>query len=171
MDPYGGPAALGGVMTGLMLASWMFGRWQSRPGDPPARAVQENVPESSDSLHAGRPCENAAGAERHVVNAFTALGELHADISAYRQAQQILSDNALRATMQVGWTAPGEDDLCRLIGGSGTPTCPAARLSADPLCPCAACRSASPLPVQTAVPCAVPNLAQPSAEPFGLTLV
>lgn len=170
MDPYGGPAALGGVMTGLMLASWMLGRWQSRLGDARLRAVRETLAEPPEVPAATRPCEAAARAERRdAVDAFAALGELHADVSAYRAVQQILSDSALRATMQVGWTASGEGEVCRFIGVSGAPTCPAARSSADPLRACAACNGAPMAPMQGPEP--VPLLAQPSAEPVVFTRV
>jgi hypothetical protein len=170
MDPYGGPAALGGVVTGLMLVSWMLGRWQSGPSAARLRAVPEALAEPPEAPAATRACEAAARAERRdAVDSFAALGELHADVSAYRAAQQILSDSALRATMRVGWTASGEGEMCRFVGVSGAPTCPGARSSAGPARACAACNAAPIAPVPE--PDRVLPLAQPSAEPVVFTRV
>lgn len=169
MNLYGDPAALGGVVTGLMLASWMLGRWQGRPGGARASVADEALRETGEAPSGARLCETAARAERRAAaDAFAGLGELHADVSAYRQSQQILSDTALQATMKVGWTASGEGELCRFVGVSGERTCPAGQVSADDApCACSADNAVPGADLPTPPAAAI----QPTAEPVVFTRV
>lgn len=141
MEPYGGPAALGGMIGGLMLGAWMLGRWQGVAGGGalhtagalPDRGIGTDGEAASDRL-----CQQAAHDERRAAFADEfALAELHADITAYRAAQQVLSDAEV-CSMPIGWSASGEGETCRYIGVSGQPTCPVVlRVDAD--CGCGSC--------------------------------
>lgn len=163
MEPYGGPAALGGMISGLMLGAWMLGRWQRVPGGSalhtarplPDRAIGTDGEAASDRL-----CQKAARDERRAAFADDlALVELHADITAYRAAQQVLSDAEVRS-MPIGWTASGEGESCRYIGVSGRPTCPVVA-RADAACGCGSCPADLPRKLRV----------QPSAVPVVLTRV
>lgn len=66
MDHFGGPAVLGGVITGLMLWAWALGRWQGSFPAAPARAAGDESlflefnPALDNALDAGSPCQQAA---------------------------------------------------------------------------------------------------------------
>lgn len=157
MEFYADPAALGGVVIGLMLAAWLLGRWHGEAADrcgtgepiaePPA------VPSDRVPRHApARPCQQAAREERRaVLEAAAALGEIHADVSAYRRAQQVLADGAFAGTIRAGLSASGEGEACRYLGISGQPTCPLPGIggtAGGAPCACGGCALAVPRPVQ-----------------------
>lgn len=133
MDQFAGPATLGSVTACLMLAAWMLGRWQGGVagiGNPlAADGVEDMRPPAPPVRHgsdteANRPCQDAARDERRAVAATaSALGELHADTSAYRRAQQVLQQIDF-SCQPIGWSASGESEACRYLGVSGQPTCP-----------------------------------------------
>ncbi len=137
MDQFGGPAALGGVISNLMLGAWMLGRWQSglMPDAPrhdtmikmaQPLAAMPGADAASPPVEA-QACQQAAREERRAVLEIEAsLGELHADISAYRLAQQILTDVAITdSRFERSGAEAGE--TCRYLGISGHPTCPVSR--------------------------------------------
>lgn len=174
MEQFGGPAALGGVVTGLMLGAWMFGRWQSlvgtgegsngaAPEATPLRPLAEQACGERTADAAARQCQVAARAERRVVleNA-VAIAQLHEDVSAYRRAQQVLSDAGFRH-LPVGWSSSRADQACRYLGVSGEPTCPMPA-SATMLCTCGTCSTPRKGGVEAIV-------VQPSAEPVAFTRV
>jgi hypothetical protein len=141
LDIAGGPAALGGMMMCVALAAWSLGRWQgglvtdenrrSAAASEADRLVTDN-PGIYPSSAPAAPCQNAARAERDVeLASATSLGDMHAEISAYRRDEQVLA--ALKSDPLHLIAGQAE---CRYIGIVGTPTCgvpAAARLA----CACA----------------------------------
>ena len=130
MDIFGGPAALGGIIMCVALGGWMLGRWQG--GVAPAAdqeigadgAQQDRCGTVPDKAEPGIPCQQAAQAERRgALEAVSALGELHAEVSAYRRAQQVLAGMA-RDQLDLVLVASHTGQVCRYIGVSGQPTCP-----------------------------------------------
>lgn len=121
MDFAEGSAALGGIIIWAALAIWALSRSQGRPlGRPAARdAVSRNA-----VLRPAVPLgQDTARAERHAaLAAADALGELHAEISAYRRAEQVLAQldgDGLRMRALVE-DARAE---CRYLGLIGEPIC------------------------------------------------
>jgi len=132
MDFFGGPAALGGIIMCVALGAWILGRWQGIgvPADgsrDPLRDLQSPSSDHAASTQSDRPapipCQQAALAERRgALEAAVSLGELHAEVSAYRRAQQVLAD---LAGDQLDLPAPrsGSRADCRYVGLTGHPTC------------------------------------------------
>lgn len=130
MDIAGGPAVLGGIMLCVALAAWSLGRWQgglvlvedrSAPGDAdPQPAGDARLGPSSVSTTPGL---DASRAEHGMaLAAAVSLGDMRAEISAYRRAEQVLSDLKydplhLIAELHAGQTG------CRYSGTVDTPTC------------------------------------------------
>jgi hypothetical protein len=135
MEQFGGPAALGGIITGLMLGAWMLGRWQGGLAQAPRRRepVPQNVPglqtlsralrAAGEETGAARACQQGAYDERRaVLETDVSLGDLHAEITAYRRAEQVLAGHDVR---QLGLDlSAAEAEACRYMGISGHPTCP-----------------------------------------------
>lgn len=161
MEPFGGAAALGGVITGLMLASWMLGRRQSRLSQSEMAPVPKVTSTPPDEAPASRSFQQPALAERRdTIEGFASVGELHAAVSAYRAAQQVLTTGASTVSITVGWSATGERESCRNMGVGGEPICPSAAVT-DPVCDGTGPRLPRPLPA----------VLQPSAEPAAFTRV
>ncbi len=150
MDQFGGPAALGGAITCLMLGAWMLGRWQSglaevgnrRDASPVASAHpyarKAQIDGGAVPVHAP-PCQEAARAERSAaLETDASLSELHADITAYRLTQQILSGVEV-GELRLAWSASGEIEPCRFMGISGRPTCPLPVRTTETQCACDSC--------------------------------
>lgn len=125
----GGPAALGGIMLCVALGAWTLGRWQgglAAPEEPalPARGeAGEARMQSAPQRPGAAPCQDAAKAERCTALAGAdSLGELHAEISAYRRAQQVLAGPECDG---LGLRPPVEaaGNPCRYLGLMGEPTC------------------------------------------------
>lgn len=162
MDLAAGPAALGGIILWVSLAMWALGR-SSGTGDGPgassvrgnaaadgAGAVAEGDPFTTPVQPTDSPRQDAARAERHVaLAAANSLGELHAEISAYRRAEQVLAqldDDVLRLRALV----ENVRAECRYLGLMGDPTCAMAE-PARAACACGTrCSNAAPLPVAVA---------------------
>ncbi len=165
MEPYGGPAALGGIITGLMLASWMLGRWQrGLPGSPPAAAdtiapAPGTIapPLISSSCPAPVPDQRRTEGEGGEW-----LGALHEDVRAYRLAQQVLVESVLTGKIGACPPASGEGEDGRSVELSEGPDC---RLIATAVssCLCAACTDDRRRIVLA--------LSQPSADPVSFTRV
>lgn len=134
MDLFGGPAALGGIILCVALVAWMLGRWQGGLV-PAADQVSAAAPVAAEGRQdrsglactapaTSTPCQQAALAERRVaVEAAPSLGDLHAEVSAYRRSQQVLAGMG-REQLDLVLTASDADPECRYIGISGQPTCP-----------------------------------------------
>lgn len=178
-----GPAVLGGIMMSVALGAWTLGRWQGGlavPDDQSASLRREPAGDrmqsapiqpaqlASASLHSGgAPVQDGAGAERRsALGMGDTLGELHAEISAYRRAQQVL-------------TGPEGDGLhlrplhvdarseCRYLGFMGEPTCGLPEPSRR-ACACGIrCARADPL----SRPAMPERLCQPAPPALGLTRV
>ena len=132
MDFFGGPAALGGIIMCVALGAWILGRWQgsdvSAGGtcepvrDLPLSPADHVAPDRSD-WPAPIPCQQAALAERRgALDAALSLGELHAEVSAYRRAQQVLADLA-GDQLDLPARRSGALPECRYVGLTGQPTC------------------------------------------------
>jgi len=129
MELSAGPAALGGIMMGVALGAWTLGRWQggfalpddggghgpTRVGDaaPTPPGALAEAPAKPDQQHAF-VARGAAVADP--------LGELHAEISAYRRAEQVLAD-----------VGPDELVLRHRCGNTG-PACRHPALTGEPVC-------------------------------------
>lgn len=134
MDVFGGPAALGGIIICVALGAWMLGRWQG--GLVPAAdqisvaatALLDRPQDRNGLSHTALapviPCQQAAQAERRgALEAASSLGDLHAEVSAYRLAQQVLAGIG-GEQLDVMLVASDAGQECRYIGISGQPTCP-----------------------------------------------
>jgi hypothetical protein len=131
MDLSDGPAALGGIMMCVALGAWTLGRWQGGLAVPDDGAGR--VP--GDAAHAApvlrkalaerpaKPCQqDALAARRAVLAVADSLVELHAEVSAYRRAEQVLS--GARPDELVMWHRCDDTGrACRHIGLTGEPIC------------------------------------------------
>jgi hypothetical protein len=90
------PAALGGIIMSVALGSWFLGRWQGgfavfEDGRGPAGQDASPAGALPAALQPG-PGFDAVRAQRGAALAVTdSLGELHAEISAYRRAERVLA--------------------------------------------------------------------------------
>lgn len=166
MDVFGGPIVLGSIMASLLPVAWMLGRRQGAQAasEPRGEAVAARI-SGAETPAAARRGTIAARLEqnwsvdqpsrldkRAQLGAGASLEELHADISAYRRAQQILSQTAT-AELTFGCSAYGRREIYRALGIGN----PATRLPAQAEhrpCRCGTCNGLS-----TRQP-----LAQPSCE-------
>lgn len=127
------PAVLGSIIVGAVLSGWLLGRQHgSGPvagGHAPGAAL-EAVPEPQAETppalvtDAITPCQYAARAERRqVIEAARSLGELHAEVTAYRLQEQVLASAASDGLL-VELIPADERGDCRYLGLIGQPTCP-----------------------------------------------
>ena len=169
MNYLGSPAVLGGVITGLMLWAWALGRWQGGFAAAPVGApgmeslLREPHAPVGAAPDAVRRCKQAVRHDRHVpIEAGAWLGQIHADVSAYRRAAQVFS-HLEAEELALGWSTVGGEGATRgYLGNTGKPTFPVASMANAP-CACRACT------VET------PDIAirhdQPSAEAFAFARV
>jgi hypothetical protein len=161
-----GPAALGGILISLALCTWTLGRWpggltvsdKRKPAVIPAAVEAGQAPVRAAGAAA---FQDAARKERRTaLAAADSLGELHAEISAYRRAQRVLDG----PDGEVLRLIPHSEDLrsqCRHLGVMGEPTCGLSGL-ARAACACGTrCDAADPLPPAIA---RAERLSQPSPE-------
>ena len=134
MDVFGGPAALGGIIVCVALGAWMLGRLQGgvapaadrESGAAPVAASRPQVrfDQAHDGADLAIPCQQAAQAQRRgAPDTAYALGDLHAEISAYRRAEQVLAGLG-REQLDLMLVASHAGQDCRYIGVSGKPACP-----------------------------------------------
>ena len=173
MDLVEGPAVLGGIIMSVALVAWALGRWQrgfasedcgaaepacagTAPPDMAASVTRMPAP--------ALPVPSAphtALAERRSPDQTASLGELHAEISAYRRTQQVLA-TLDSDPLQLTVFPPDQRTDCRYLGLIGEPTC-AMAFGARPASGCTSgsgCAGYSPRVV-----------AQPSAPVSALTRV
>jgi hypothetical protein len=156
MDLLGGPAALGGIIACIALVAWALGRWHgsalaANPANGPAHCpapTGQHPPfewRMPDPAEAGSavPCQHSqrAGREIWFEKAFS-VGELHAEVSAYRRQQRVFAAGAgdalplapLPAGARQEWRDLG---LIGQTSGAMTsaalPACGAVRTAAAPL--------------------------------------
>jgi hypothetical protein len=148
-----GPAMLGGIMLSVALGAWTLGRWQgglALPDDQgapvstrePGEARMQAAPVPPQSA----PCLDTARAERRAALVVAdSLGELHAEISAYRRAQQVLAGPEGEG-LRLRPVFEDTRSQCRYLGVMGEPTCAATELTRA-ACACGTrCSRAEPLP-------------------------
>lgn len=169
MDHFGGPAVLGGIITGLMLWAWALGRWQGNLPGAPVRALGEEPRMFDFTAAFGNP----SGAKREfqqvacderlaALGDGTSLGQIHAEVSAYRQAAQVLT-HLEAEDMPLGWLPASADDSVRRYPGiSENPACPVA----DPAVVHLGCDTCG-----EPMPDLVIRVDQPSAEGSAFTCV
>lgn len=131
MDLSDGPAALGGIMMCVALGAWTLGRWQGGlvvPHDGGGRAAGD-AGDTGPVLHSAlaerqaAPCQqDALAARRAVLAVADSLGELHAEVSAYRRAEQVLVD-AEPGELVMRHRCADTDPACRHLGLTGEPIC------------------------------------------------
>lgn len=165
MEPYGGPAALGGIITGLMLVSWMLGRWQRGLAEsrPVAAGTASPAPSTVAQPPVSSPCQGPVPDQgRAEAEGGEWLGALHEDVRAYRLAQQVLGESVLTGALGACSTAVGESEDGSSMELSEGPDC---RLIATSVssCLCAACTDDRRRIVLA--------LSQPSADPASFTRV
>ena len=171
------PAVLGGIMMSVAIGSWSLGRWQSdgAVSDDAAPAAAPDGGEAGEAMMtrtlpraAGEaPCQDAARAERRTALAVAdSLGELHAEVSAYRRAQRVLAGLDGDALRLRSHQADARSE-CRYLGLMGEPTCGAAPPARGACRSGTRCSMADPLPPGPARP---ERLRQPSPA-AGLTRV
>ena len=144
MDYSASSALLGGIMFCIALSAWTLGHWQgsaalARPTlgepQPPYRAsLAARAPTATRAI---TPCQKQARTERQIVLGQTdSLSDLHAEVSAYRQQEQIfasLADDAFRFDR----AQATERTDCRYLGITGFPTC-GLSVAAMSVCDCEA---------------------------------
>ena len=133
MDFLADPAVLGGVVMGALLSGWLIGqRHGARVIDdflamtsPQTESRTDAHPASHDDTGAAvTACQHAARAERRqVIEVARSLGELHAEISAYRRQEQVLAA-ALNDGLLAEFLPGAAREECRYLGLIGEPTCP-----------------------------------------------
>ncbi len=168
MDHSGGSAVLGGIITGLMLLAWALGRLQGGLAVAPSGPAGAE-PRGSDAQGKARPtrervqlCQQVARDERRrALEASASLGQVHAEVSAYRRAVQVLS-HLEAGELALHWPPVREGSACRYVGISGKPTCPKA-IAAHTHRACGDC--------VTGLTDLAIRLDQPSAEASGFTRV
>lgn len=164
-----GPAALGGILMSVAIGGWTLGRWQGgfvAPDDARAPTGREPAAVGAPpaSLHPAPNLEAPRAQWGAALAAADSLGALHAEISAYRRAEQVFAGpdaDGLRLC------PPGEavSGACRDPGGQ---TCGLAETGCD-CCICSARYGiADPL---AQVPLRAEPLLQPSRPDSGLTRV
>jgi hypothetical protein len=131
MDLSDGPAALGGIMMCVALGAWTLGRWQgglAMPDDAAGRTACDAgdaapVLRSAVAERPATPCQQDALEARHAALAVAdSLGELHAEVSAYRRAEQVLAD-AKPDELVLRHRLHDKGHACRHIGLTGEPIC------------------------------------------------
>jgi len=140
MDVSGGPTALTGIMMCLALGAWMLGRWQGglAPHDHDESLAGGDRPEP----HAGRPAADRIVAPHVAPSTVTerpvkfegahSFGALHAEVSAYRRAEQVL-------------TAVHDETLCLgTLRQRAREDCRYLRLMGELACGCNTCSAAVP---------------------------
>ena len=155
MDLFAGSAMLGGIM-GAVFAAWALGRWQggladtggARVAGPIGTVVAATVAEPQAGAASAMPCQQAErAARREAFHTAASLGELHAEVSAYRRAEQVLAglDGTSEMLMQgmLEPAPPAAQASCRYAGLLGQPTCTVAQSvrpssAAGPRCAAAA---------------------------------
>ncbi|MDC8755530.1 hypothetical protein OIK40_12845 [Erythrobacter sp. sf7] len=143
------PAALGGLAGLIAVASWALGRIhgsRAGPARPDRAGMPADVPSAevgavSSRAHGGSnaraatsPCQQRAQEERRaLLSRPVALAELHAEVTAIRRDERILERAPdSREPIILRSSVEGGAAVCRYIGLSGRPTCPAATRSACP---------------------------------------
>lgn len=167
-----GPAALGGILISVAIGGWTLGRWQggfAAPEDARAQTGREAATAGAlpAALHPTPRSDTARAQWGAALAAADSLGELHAEISAYRRAEQVFAGpdaDGLRL-------CPPDEAVrsaCRDPGGMGEQSCSLA----EPGCDCCTCRArrniADPL---APGPLRAEPLLQPSRPDSGLTRV
>ena len=166
-----GPAVLGGIMLSVALAAWTLGRWQgglTMPEDQTSSSLREPKEDRAGLApplsYATRGPERASVDRRSALAVADSLGELHAEISAYRRAQQVLAGpegDGLRLR-------PLHEDArreCRYLGVMGEPTCGCPEPARMTCASGTRCSRADPLPAMAE------RLRQPALPASGFTRV
>lgn len=147
-----GPAVLGGIMMSVALGAWTLGRWQGglvlpddhadhSHGERGETRVMSAVPLAEHPPHD----DTVGAARRTALTAADSLGQLHAEITAYRRAEQVFAGpegDGLR-------TRPLDGDLrseCRHLGLIGEPICGVAGPARMTCAGGTRCSQAEPLP-------------------------
>jgi hypothetical protein len=167
-----GPAVLAAIMMSVALGAWSLGRWQgglvASDDAAPSAAPGGGEPGETPMQRAAAvvPCQEAAQAERrNALAGADSLGELHAEISAYRRTQKVLA--GLEGEGLAIHRADARSE-CRYLGLVGEPTCGIAA-SARMECRLGTrCSKADPLPPG---PARHERLRQPSPAASGFTRV
>lgn len=128
------PATLAGIIGCLALGAWTLGRGQRSGATEFALRPSQPAPQhppfewaSTAPLHAGAAalCRNPARAGRDAeLDETLSLGELHAEVSAYRQREQVLSRIG-NACLWAEIREPVGNHECRNAGLIGALTGPA----------------------------------------------
>lgn len=168
-----GPAVLGGIMMSVALGAWTLGRWQgglTLPEDQTAPAP--HAPEEERAGLAPLPSDTAQVAEvvraerRSALAVADSLGELHAEISAYRRAEQVLASPEGVGLRLRPLNADARCE-CRHLGVMGEPTCGLPEPARIACISGTRCSRAEPLPL----PAMAERLRQPALSASGLTRV
>jgi hypothetical protein len=153
MDVFGGPVALGSVMASLLPLAWMLGHRHGllAASDRRGEAIRGRR-SRAESRAAAAPVATADRFEpnwsadqtarlgvRAQLGTGASLEELHADISAYRRAQQILSQTE-PAQIVLACSAYDLGDADHARGNDKSLTRPLARAEPRP-CRCGTCNA------------------------------
>jgi hypothetical protein len=162
------PAVLGSIVMGAVLSGWLLGRQHAAarmvgsetpgPAPEPLPEPQAAIPPEARGA-AVTACQHAARAERRqVIEAARSLGELHAEVTAYRLQEQVLA-SALSDGLLVELIPGAARGDCRYLGLIGQPTCPLPGTGHETCTSREGCAAASR------------RMAQPAAEASALTRV
>lgn len=172
------PAGLGAIMVSVAIGSWSLGRWQSgiaasedvipAPASAGGEAGEAPMPRAALRATGAMSCQDAARAERQTaLAAADSLGELHADISAYRRAEKVLASPDGEELRRRSLLADARSE-CRFLGLMGEPTCGVAQPARGACTSGVRCDRAEPLLPGRAWP---ERPRQPSPAALGLTRV
>ena len=132
MDLPGGPAVLGTIIMCVAWGAWLLGRWQGS-AESAGKAIdagceahsEPHDPALAPPVHCAPPipCQQAARDERRgALVPEISLGDLHAEVSAYRRAQQVFAGMA-GDPFELHALRSGNRPDCRYLGLTGHPTC------------------------------------------------
>lgn len=173
MDILADPAVLGSIVGGALLSGWLIGRRHGVHAvggevpvpapEPAAQPLAQHIDAPGENLAGVTACQHAARAERRqVIEAARSLGDLHAEVTAYRQREQVLA-SALSDGLLVAVMPDTGRHECRYLGLIGQPTCPLPGTGHEVCASREGCAAAAASRRATA--------AQPSAEASALTRV
>lgn len=142
MDWIAGPAVLGAMVISVALGAWSLGRWQ-------AASALARVPRAGLAERATAPTF-ASGSSQHepreggipAAVQTDQLNELHAEISAYRRTERVLTAFEGDVLCQHGASRPRSRDW-QEFGVMGQPFCGKGGTDDSTVCGCLTCTGAA----------------------------
>ena len=128
MDHFANPATLAGLIMCVAIAAWAVGRWQALvagQGGDPALTGPTITPRTDATATQSLPAlcqQDASGEGLRALEGGLSLGELHAEVTAFRQRERVLA-TIPPESLRFDRPSVRRDQACR-IGLTGMPICP-----------------------------------------------